>query len=126
MDPRTSTLESDVAAVHAKIEAIHANYATAQAMAGAEGQLELKIEASKNELNLKIEVCKNDLNLKLHEAKDELELKIERTKNELGHEFRTEFTKLRVDVRNWVLGTVIGLFVAFGGMLATMYNVMKP
>jgi hypothetical protein len=100
MDPRTSTLESDVAAVHAKIEAIHSNYATSVALLGTEGRLDLKIEASKNELNLKIE----------------------RTKNELSR----DFNKLSVDVRNWVLGTVVGLFVAFGGMVATMYNLMKP
>lgn len=122
MDPRTSTLESDVAAVHAKIEAIHSSYATSQALVGAEGRLELKVESSKNELNLKIEGAKNELNLKINETRDDLELKIERAKNEVT----LEFNKLSVDVRNWVLGTVIGLFVAFGGMVATMYNMMKP
>ena len=45
MDPRVSTLESDVAAVRANVEAVHANYATKDMLREVQSQLYLKIEA---------------------------------------------------------------------------------
>ena len=47
MDARISTLESDVAAIRANVETVHATYATNVMLVAAEGRLELKIEQAK-------------------------------------------------------------------------------
>lgn len=101
MDPRISTLESDVAAARASVEAIQSNYAT----------------------NLQLASVQYDLKLEIVRNTERLDHKIDMVSADLKSEFNKANAELRVDVRNWVLATVVGLFVAFGGMAYMMVNI---
>lgn len=121
MDPRISTVESDVAAIRASVEFIQTSYATKNDLIAVEHRVDLKIESSKNELSRQIDASKNDLERKLDAHRNELDLKIVQLRNHLT----IEFHKLSVELRNWVLGTVIALLVVFGGLTATIFNIGK-
>lgn len=41
-------------------------------------------------------------------------------------ELRTDFAEGKIDIQRWMLGTVIGLFVGFGGLFLAMSNALKP
>ena len=107
MDPRVSTIESDVAAMRANVETIHSNYATNIALIEAESRLRLEIVSSKGDLNLQMR---------------ELDQKIDR----VAAEQKLEFQKVTSDMRNWLLATVIGMFVGFGGLFLGMARILKP
>ena len=122
MDARISTLESDVAAIRANVEAVLPTYATNHLLVAAEGRLELTIEQSKNELQLNIDQAKYELDLKIERAKNELDLKMEH----LASELRLDLKSLSAKLRSWFLGTAITMFVAFGSITVAMYNALKP
>lgn len=100
MDPHTSTLESDVST----------------------NGLNRKIDNSANELSRKIDDSNSELKYELNRRFDELDRKMDRLHNEQ----RQDLYKYSAEVRNWFLGTVIGLFVAFGSMTFAMFNIIKP
>lgn len=100
MDPRISTLESDVAAMRANVETMHSNYAT----------------------NLAVHEAETRLRLEIISAKADLEGKIERVKNDL----KFEFQNVAGEMRNWLMGTVIGLFIGFGGLVLGIATIMRP
>lgn len=41
-------------------------------------------------------------------------------------DLRTAISEGKVDVQRWMLGTVVGLFVGFGGLFLAMSNALKP
>jgi len=41
-------------------------------------------------------------------------------------DLRAAISDGKVDVQRWILGTVIGLFVGFGGLFLAMSNALKP
>lgn len=100
LDPRISTVESDIASVRASVEAIHSNYATTIALVEAENRLHLEIVQSRNELDRKVDQVAADLKL--------------------------EFHKVANDTRNWMMATAVGLFVAFCGMFFGLLRFLKP
>ena len=156
MDPRISTLESDVAAVRASVEAVHSNYATNLQLAEVQANLKLEIVRNSEQLDHKIDTvaaamnarvdsisaamkleynkANADMSMEFNRANADMRMEFNKANADMRMEFnkanadmRMEFSKahaeLRVDVRNWVLATVVGLFVAFGGMAYMMYNI---
>ena len=145
MDPRISTLESDVAAVRASVEAVHSNYATNLQLAEVQANLKLEIVRNSEQLDHKIDTVAAAMNARVDSISAAMKLEYNKANADMSMEFnkanadmrmefnkanadmRMEFSKahaeLRVDVRNWVLATVVGLFVAFGGMAYMMYNI---
>ena len=77
MDTRISTLESDVAAVRAKVEVIHSNYATNDALLEAKNELNLKIVESHNSLDRKIDRVAAEQDGKRETIASALSLKME-------------------------------------------------
>ena len=98
MDPRVSTIESDVASVRAQVETIHSNYATNIALLEAEARLHMEIVSVKNELNVQL-------------------INLDRKIDQVALQQTLEFQRIAGDMRNWLLGTVIGLFIGFGGLV---------
>lgn len=134
MDPRISTLESDVAAARASVEAIQSNYATNLQLAEVQADLKLEIVRNSERLDHKIDAVSGAMKLEYTQANADMKMEFNKSNADMQEEFRksnadmrAEFNKsnaeLRVDVRNWVLATVVGLFVAFGGMAYMMYNI---
>jgi hypothetical protein len=112
MDPRISTLESDVAAARASVEAIQSNYATNLQLAEVQAYLKLEIVRNRERLDHKIDAMSGAMKLEYTQSNADMKM-----------EFNKSNAELRVAVRNWVLATVVGLFVAFGGMAYMMYNI---
>jgi len=153
MDPRISTLESDVATTRANVEVIRADYVVKADVLASEHRLDLKIDHVQHELDTKINRVKYELETKIDGVQHGLETHIADTENRLQRKLdaveyrlgqridilqvrfdtilptlatKADFLQLSVSVRNWVLGTVLALFLSFGTMVVTMYNLMKP
>ena len=47
------------------------------------------------------------------------------TKADIG-ELRSDMHKATADVQKWMIATIIGLFIGFGGLFITMSNVLRP
>lgn len=47
------------------------------------------------------------------------------TKSDIG-ELRIDMQKATTDIQRWMIATIIGLFVGFGGLFLAMSNAMKP
>ena len=107
MDPRVSTIESDVAAMRAQVETIYTNYATNAAQIEAASRLDLAIVATKNELQMQI-------------------VGLDRKIDRVIAEQTLEFQKVAAEMRNWLMGTVIGLFIGFGGLVIGIAKIMRP
>lgn len=122
MDPRISTVESDVASVRASVEAMHSNYATNIALVEAEGRLQLEIVSTKNDLGLQIKDAHDSLNIKIIESRNELHRRID----QVAAELKLEFNKVAGDTRNWMLATAIGIFVTLGGLLFGFAKFLQP
>ncbi|MDP3672489.1 MAG: hypothetical protein Q8R69_22715 [Telluria sp.] len=144
MDPRISTLESDVATIRANVEVIRADYVVKADVLASEHRLDLKIDRVQHELDTKIDRVKYELETKIDGVQHGLETQIADTENRLQRKLdaveyqvrfdtilptlatKADFLQLSVSVRNWVLGTVLALFLSFGTMVVTMYKLMKP
>lgn len=131
MDPRISTLESDVATIRGNVEVIRADYVVKADVLASEHRLDLKIDHVQHELETQIADTENRLQRKL----DAVEYRLGQRIDILQVRFDTilptlatkaDFLQLSVSVRNWVLATVLALFLSFGTMVVTMYNLMKP
>ena len=62
------------------------------------------------------------MRLEIAMCKNELDGKIDR----VAAEQKLEFQKITSDMRNWLLATVIGLFVGFGGLFLGMARILNP
>ena len=62
------------------------------------------------------------MRLEIAMCKNELDGKIDR----VAAEQKLEFQNITSDMRNWLLATVIGLFVGFGGLFLGMARILKP
>jgi hypothetical protein len=100
MDPRISTVESDIAGVRASVEAMQASTATNLALVEAENRLQAQIVKTRYDLERKIDQAAADL--------------------------KVEFYKMAIDTRSWTLATAVGLFVAFGGMIFGLVKYLAP
>jgi len=123
MDTRISTLESDVAAVRASVEAVQSNYATNLQLAEVQADLKLEIVRNSQQLDHKIDTVAAAMNNKVDMVSADMRSAFNKANADLRLEFIEANAELRVEVRNWVLATVVALFVAFGGMSYMMYNV---
>lgn len=47
------------------------------------------------------------------------------TKSDLA-ELRTDIHKMDASIKTWMLGTIVGLFIGFGGLFLAMSNALKP
>jgi hypothetical protein len=81
-------------------------------------ELALQGESVKNGLDLKIEMTRQCLSHQIDVTKYDLEKKIDGLALQTSRDY--------VAVRNWLLGTVISMFVGFGGLGATMYRYLSP
>ncbi|MES2318711.1 MAG: hypothetical protein V4631_14625 [Pseudomonadota bacterium] len=122
MDPRISTLESDVAAMRAFVETIHSNYATNIALVETEARLRLEIVSAKNELNLKFVEQITALDYKIEKIAAEQRLEFQK----IVAEQKLEFQNVASEMRNWLVATIIGLFVGFGGLFIGLARIVKP
>ncbi len=96
MDPRISTVESDVAAVRVNLEAIRLNYATSVGLTELEGRVLLEI------------------------------LKVDKKIDVIATELKVEFQKAVGDMRASMLATAIGLFATFGAMFIGIIKYLVP
>jgi hypothetical protein len=96
MDPRVSTVESDIAAVRATLEAIRANYATNVSLAETEGKLRLEIV----KVDKKIDLVAADLKVEFHKAVGAM--------------------------RTSMLTTAIALFAIYGAMFIGIVKYLVP
>lgn len=58
-------------------------------------------------------------------AKIDLRLDQTATKTDIA-ELRGDIHKSAVDIQRWMIATVIGLFIGFGGLFMAMSNALKP
>ncbi|MES2325175.1 MAG: hypothetical protein V4633_23210 [Pseudomonadota bacterium] len=123
MDTRISTLESDVAAIRASVEAVQSNYASNLQLAEVQADLRLEIVRNSQQLDHKIDTVAAALNNKADALAMATNNKVDMVAADLKLEFTKANAELRVEVRNWVLATVVALFGAFGGMSYMMYNI---
>lgn len=59
------------------------------------------------------------------EAKWEAVIPTLATKSDVG-EVRTDLHKMDASIKTWMIGTVVGLMIGFGGLFLAMTNALKP
>ena len=129
MDPRVSTVESDIAAVRATVEAIRVNYATNVALAETEGNLRLEIAKVDN----KIDLVAADLRHQLEQVAREVSHKVDQAAlefsarvNQSNADLKVEFHKAVGDMRASMLTTAIALFTIYGAMFIGIVKYLVP
>jgi outer membrane protein TolC len=107
MDPRVSTVESDIAAVRATLEAMRANYATNVSLAETEGRLRLEIV----KVDKKIELVAAD-------QRHHVDL--------VAADLKVEFHKAVGAMHASMLTTAIALFAIYGAMFIGIVKYLVP
>lgn len=129
MDPRVSTVESDIAAVRATVEAIRINYATNVGLAETEGRLRLEIA----KLDKKIDMVAADQTHQIALVAAEFSHKADQAAADYTHkvdqvaaDLKVEFHKAVGDMRVSILTTAIALFTIYGAMFIGIVKYLLP
>jgi len=120
MNHRTDLLEQDMAAVKSTLDEIRANYARREDLEG----LSVRTAALEDDMatvKTTVEVIRSN-----YARREDLRALEQRFDSELPHlATRAELQELRSEMRAWMVGTAITLFIALATLQFSFYQLLK-
>jgi ribosomal protein L29 len=93
------------------------------------GELKTDISELRGELKTEIGELRGELKTEIGELRGELKTGLAELRGELSSglaNMRTSGADNRSNIDRWMMATVIGLFIGFGGLFLAMNNALKP
>lgn len=125
MEDRVAKLEADVSAIKIDVATILSNYATKSDVQGLRAEMKAEFGALRTEVAAEIGALRTEAAAEFGVLRTGIAAEFGSVRVEI-ESLRTTIFKSAAATQKWMLATVIGLFIGFGGLVLGMSNAFKP